>query len=283
MNDYFYGYNFTMGIKEFLELFVRELEINSNLRGYYRLLNNDNRFWWRKAYLEQRLEYVNERLGNTPCRIWDAGCGFGTTALFACLNGHRVHGSTLEFYFDKIQQRFEYWSRYGDLTALHIEYENIFDRPVVSNSFDVVLAQDTLHHLEPIGDAVNLFCHALVDGGRLVVSEENGNNLFIRGKNFAVRGFERVGEYYDERLKKSILFGNENARSLAKWRKILEKQGFVLHDENTAYIRMMPPQAFKSDNYKEMISREQQLWKKHPLLREFLFFGVNFTAIKTNF
>jgi len=281
-NDYFYGYNFTMGVKEFLELFIRELEINTNLRGYYRLLNNNNRFWWRKAYLEQRLEYVNARLGNTPCRIWDAGCGYGTTALFACLNGHQVHGSTLEFYFDQIQQRLEYWRGYGNLAAFHIEYENIFDRPVVSNSFDVVLAQDTLHHLEPIGDAVNLFNHALVAGGRLIVSEENGNNLFIRGKNFAIRGFHRVGEYYDEKLEKLILFGNENARSLAQWREILGKQDFAIQEEHIAYIRMLPPQLFKGTNYHSLITHEQQLWKKQALLRELLFFGINFTAIKTN-
>jgi SAM-dependent methyltransferase len=269
-----------MGVKEFLELFIHELEINTNLRGYYRLLDNGNRFWWRKAYLEQRLAYVHAMLGDKPCRIWDAGCGFGTTAIFACLNGHQVHGSTLEFYYDQLPQRFAYWNQFGSLAALQIAYENIFDRPVVSDSYDVVLAQDTLHHLEPIGDAVGLFNRVLVEGGRLVVSEENGNNPFICGKNIATRGFRRVGEYYDERLKKSILFGNENARSLAQWRKILEKERFVMQEKNVAYIRMLPPQLFKSTNYDQLVTREQQLGKKHTLLREMLFFGINFTATK---
>src|SRR5512138_3518166 len=143
-----------MTVPEFLELFIKELEVNPDLREYYRLLNNRKRFQWRKAYLEQRLEYVNRQITSTASAIWDAGCGYATTAIFLTLNGHKVDGNTLEFYFDRIKPRFEYWSRFGNLDNLNVEYANLFDMPLKQNHYDFIVAQDTLHHLEPINDAL---------------------------------------------------------------------------------------------------------------------------------
>jgi SAM-dependent methyltransferase len=206
------------------------------------------------------------------------GCGYGTTAIYACLNGHRVLGTTIEFYYDQIRRRLDYWSRYGDLSGIRIEYENLFDRPVNQQGADIIILQDTLHHLEPIEQACAIFSHSLKPGGRLVVSEENGDNPFIMGKNFAKRGFRRVGEIYDERLGKMIPFGNENARNLKTWRKILEEAGLRVLDGDTQYIRFFPPFLFNRDTYHAMISREHRLGQNSRLLRNYLFFGINFTA-----
>ena len=267
-----------MDVKEFFVLFTRELETNRDLRGYYRLLDHPKRYLWRKAYLEQRLQYVNDHLPDPGSSVWDVGCGYGTTAIFACLNGHRVLGTTLEFYFDQIRQRFEYWSQFGDLSGLRIEYENLFDRPVKRHSVDVIILQDTLHHLEPIDRACRIFALSLKTGGKLIVSEENGNNPFIRGKNFGIRGFNRVGTYYDEKLGKMIPFGNENARNLGTWTVILEEAGLGVTEEDIRHIRLFPPWYYNEKNYNSVISHEQALGQKNRLLRDYLFFGINFTA-----
>jgi SAM-dependent methyltransferase len=278
-----------MDVTRFFELFLGELEQNKELHTYYRLLDNPRRLLFRKSYLEQRLRYVHFHLGKPGKKIWDVGCGYGTTAIFAVLNGHSVLGSTLEFYYDHIQRRLEYWSRYGDLSGLQIAYQNIFDRPierqsmdrpVERQSMDVVLVQDTLHHLEPIYPACRILCDALNPGGRLIVSEENGNNPFIRAKNFATRGFKRVGTYYDERLNKSIPFGNENARSLKAWKKILTHTGFTVVDPETRFVRLFPPFVFDPDNYMHMMERENTIGQHDNLVNNYLFFGINFTAIK---
>jgi SAM-dependent methyltransferase len=269
-----------MDITEFFELFIKELEQNRELHGYYRLLDKPRRLLWRKAYLEQRLRYVHFHLGKPGKKIWDVGCGYGTTAIFATLSGQKVLGSTLEFYYDHIQRRLEYWSRYGDLSGLHIAYENLFDRPVEKQSVDVVLVQDTLHHLEPIYPACRILRESLKPGGRLIVSEENGNNPFIRAKNFATRGFKRVGTYYDERLDKSIPFGNENARSLKTWKKILDQTGFNVVDPETRFVRLFPPFVYNNGNYMHMMERENTIGQMDNLVNNFLFFGINFTAIK---
>jgi len=268
-----------MNVPEFFEIFARELETNPDLRGYYRLLDHPGRLLWRKAYLEQRLQYVHDHLPATGSAIWDVGCGYGTTAIYACLNGHRVVGTTLEFYYDQIRRRLDYWSRFGDLSGLHIAYENLFDRPVNPQSVDVIILQDTLHHLEPIDQACEIFSRSLRPGGKLIVSEENGDNPFIRGKNFARRGFNRVGEIYDEKLGKMIPFGNENARNLKAWKEILGRAGLCIMEGDTQYIRFYQPFLFNRDNYQTMISREQALAQKSRLLRDYLFFGINFTAV----
>jgi SAM-dependent methyltransferase len=269
-----------MNVPEFFELFIKELEINHDLRGYYRLLDHPARFLWRKAYLEQRLQYVSDNLGAPGSSVWDVGCGYGTTAIFASLNGHPVTGSTLEYYYDQIRRRIDYWSRYGDLSGLHIEYENLFDRTVSKNEVDIVIVQDTLHHLEPISQACAILFQALKPGGKLIAVEENGNNPFIWGKNFMRRGFNKVGEIYDERLGKMIPFGNENARNLMSWKKILNDAGFVVVDEDTRFFRLFPPFYFSDVNYREVMNREQTFGQKNRLFSNYLFFGINFTAIK---
>ncbi len=62
------------------------------------------------------------------------------------------------------------------------------------HSVDVVLAgyaASSGAHRQP---ACRILSESLKPGGRLIVSEENGNNPFIRAKNFATRGFNRVGQ-----------------------------------------------------------------------------------------
>lgn len=269
-----------MDIQTFLDLFIKELEVNHDLRKYYRLLNKKSRYYWRKAYLEQRLAYVNSHVGAIPGRIWDIGCGYATTSIFLALNGHNVFGNTLEFYYDKINPRLDYWSRYGNLDNLNVEYANLYDLSVSADQYDAIIAQDTLHHLEPIQDAIGIFETALKPGSRLIVTEENGRNAFITWRNIYYRGFERVTTFYDERLQKFILLGNENARSKQAWHNILEKGNLELIEDSVEFIRVLPPFCFTGKNYCSLMEKERRAGKKLLNLREFLFFGINFTATK---
>ena len=268
-----------MNVPEFLNHLVAELEVNPGLRSYYRLLENPSRFHWRKAYLEQRLLFVERQLGTTPKTILDVGCGYGSTAIFACLNGHRVKGTTLEFYFEQIQRRRAYWERFGDLSGMEVVYENLFDGPEEAGHYDHIIVQDTLHHLEPIGEACARLFTKLKPGGSLIVVEENGCHPFIRAKNFATRGFNRVGEIWDERLGKMIPFGNENARGLRKWTRILDKAGLRVDPASVEFVRMLPPFCFTAENYDHRIRSEQML-NQNRLFAHYLFFGFNFVAVK---
>jgi tRNA/tmRNA/rRNA uracil-C5-methylase (TrmA/RlmC/RlmD family) len=106
-----------MSIEQFFELFLKELELNPNLTRYYKYNNNKSSFQFRKAYFQQRLQYIQSHITDRDSVIWDCGCGFGTTAIFLALNGYKVDGSTLEFYFKEIPSRIQYWSQFGDVSG----------------------------------------------------------------------------------------------------------------------------------------------------------------------
>jgi SAM-dependent methyltransferase len=269
-----------MEVREFLELFIKELEENSELRTYYRLLENKNLFLWRKAYLEQRLNYIARQLKSVSGSIWDAGCGYGTTSVFLALNGYDVYGNTLEYYFDHLEERFNYWGRFGNLSRLKIAYADLYDLHVKDASYAAIIVQDTLHHLEPVGEAMAIFHSALMPGGRLIACEENGRNPYIRMKNFMQRGFNRVKEYKDERLNKTIRFANEDAHSWQSWSKILEHAGLIRDELATEFIRKLPPVCYSEKNYRRLLVNNPESAKKLGFADQFLAFGINFTALK---
>ena len=220
------------------------------------------------------------QIDSNPVNILDVGCGYGTTAILLTILGHKVKGVTLEYYFDEIEERIKYWSQFADLSNLKIEYADFFDYNSKDEQYDHILAIDTLHHLEPFDRAAEQLYDLLNANGSLIVCEENGNNLVAQIKHIKERGFKRIDSYYDERLKKNITFGNENTRSLASWRKAFSHTPFKMEEKNIEYIRFyMPRKHNKLDNV-SLIKKEDLLWKKYPLLREFFFFGFNFVLKK---
>jgi hypothetical protein len=94
------------------------------------------------------------------------------------------------------------------------------------------------------------------------------------------RGFKKISTYYDEHLNKNVLFGNENARSLNKWEDLFMRSGFSIAPETCEYVRLFPHFFFNSSNYHTLPVKESEIASHYSLIRECLFFGINFTAIK---
>ena len=269
-----------MTVEQFFELFLKELEDAPAMRGYYKFLNNRSSFEFRKAYFIQRLQYVADQITEKNAAIWDCGCGFGTTALFLAMNGFRVYGTTLEFYFEEIEKRKKYWSQYGNSELFEIDYANVFDNKLSENQFDNIILQDTLHHIEPLQDALKIFKNILKPDGQLIVIEENGNNFVENLILYKQRGNKRIITIWDEKLQKKILFGNENIRSWKKWKQEFESAGFLCENVEPEYIRFYLPFCYGNRSAYEMIDKENILQKKCRL-REYFFFGINF-LIKNN-
>ncbi|UOQ67714.1 class I SAM-dependent methyltransferase [Hymenobacter volaticus] len=270
-----------MTVNEFFDLLLEELKSNQQLTSYYKFLESPASFEFRKSYVIQRLHYIQDHLPNREAAILDCGCGYGTTAIFLALNGYKVHGTTLEFYFKHIPERLRYWSQFGDVSGFTYSYENLFDSPPAPASYDHIIIQDTLHHLEPLQDALRIFHQALRPAGNLIIVEENGGNVVQNLKLYLRRGNKRIITIYDEQLQKDILLGNENIRNLATWRKELAKQGLYIYPADVQYIRLFPPFMFKNGNSKELMAREGKIWRTNSLLKENLFFGLNFVVGKT--
>ncbi len=269
-----------MGVEEFFGLLLEELRQNNELRGYYRFLDDESSFAFRKAYFIQRLQYIADHITNPRDVIWDCGSGYGTTCIYLALNGFRTTGSTLEYYYKEIGNRVRYWEQYGDMSLFSTNYEDIYDSHPAENSTDIIILQDTLHHLEPLQDALSIFRKVLKPGGRIILIEENGANVIQNFKLYLRRGNNRVIEYYDDKLDKRIIMGNENIRSYGKWDAELKKQGFRIREAETQFIRFYPPFLYGKRSMGEVVEKEQRIAARSSFLRQFFFFGINFIIEK---
>ena len=269
-----------MEIEVFFDLLLKEIKLNDDLSQYYKFHASDRRFKFRKAYFIQRLQYIVDQMPkNKAVKVFDLGCGYGTTALFLVLNGYRVEGITLEFYFKTIKKRMVYWSAFGDVSKFTYEYRNILDG-INDDAYDVIIAQDTLHHLEPIDQALNKINKALKSNGILIAVEENGSNVVQNLKLIKQRGFKKVKTIYDKVLEKDILIGDENIRSLSAWDSLLSKNNLSLNHDSLNYIRFFYPIAYKDKTIEEVFRMEQIIQHKSSVLKKWFFFGLNFVAHK---
>lgn len=269
-----------MEVGEFFNLLLDELDQNKQLRGYYRFLDDDSKFAFRKSYFVQRLKYIADHVTDPSAVIWDCGSGYGTTCIYLAINGFSSMGSTLEYYYKEIENRLGFWKQFGDMGLFTTNYEDIYDSHPEPDSIDIIILQDTLHHLEPLQDALKIFNRVLKPGGKIILIEENGANIIQSLKLYKQRGSKRIIQYYDEKLQKTITMGNENIRSYRQWEKEFERQGFAIDEKETRYVRFYPPFLFGKTDLDDMIRKEQRLAVKHPFLRHFFFFGINFIIRK---
>jgi len=277
-----------MSPEQFFELMLKELEVHTEMQPYYKFLGKKSSWHFRRNYFLQRLRYIQKYLvdsNNTGnfrknLSIWDCGCGYGTTCLFLAMNGIKTYGTTLEFYFETIQKRKEYWSKYGDSSLFTCTYENLFDNKPASASYDWIIVQDTLHHLEPIDEALKIFNDSLKKGGKILSIEENGNNIIQRIKLYRYRGNKRIISIWDEKLQKDILLGNENIRSLEDWDRLFVNNGFHLQLGSIQYVRYFLPVHYRFFSPEELLRKEQSIQSVKGVRREYFFFGLNFVAEK---
>ena len=206
--------------------------------------------------------------------------GLSTTCLFLGLNGFKTFGSTLEYYFQEIPNRLNYWRQYGNVDLFTTSYEDIFDSHPADVSIDVIILQDTLHHLEPLQQALTIFNKVLKPNGKIILVEENGSNIIQNVKLFMKRGNKRVIEYWDEKLGKKVMMGNENIRGISSWNHEFEKQNLRIVPEATSYVRLFPPFMFNKENYDRLIERERAIWNNNALLKKYFYFGINMVIEK---
>jgi SAM-dependent methyltransferase len=143
-----------------------------------------------------------------------------------------------------------------------------------------IIVQDTLHHLEPIDEALQLFNSSLKKGGKILSVEENGSNIIQRIKLYKYRGNRRIITIWDEKLQKDILIGNENIRSLDSWQQLFIKNGFRITDDSVQYVRYFLPIHYRFSDPEKLLQKEQQIQEGKGIRREYFFFGLNFIAEK---
>lgn len=269
-----------MSPERFLELFMEELKTREDMYHYYKFLEDPKKVDFRKNYFLERLRYVLAAVQGDGQKIFDCGCGYGTTALFLAMNDIPVHGTTLEYYSKDLDKRYAFWSKFGNANLFTCSHENLFDSPPERESYDQIIIQDTLHHLEPIDDALAILYNSLKPGGEIIAIEENGSNVIQNLKLYKQRGNKRIIKVWDENLGKEFLMGNENIRSIEEWTNLMKPHGFTIDEDRIQYVRYFLPHKYNGTNGEELLQKERQLQKKKSLRRKFLFFGINFIAKK---
>ncbi|MCC6549707.1 MAG: class I SAM-dependent methyltransferase [Ignavibacteriaceae bacterium] len=237
-------------------------------------------FEFRKYYFLKRLEFVEKNILVDPGLVWDCGCGYGTQCLFLAMNGVQSAGSTLEFYYDAIQKRKQYWGKFGNTDLFKVNYENIFENHPTAGSIDYILVGDTLHHLEPIRDAIQIFYKTLKPEWKIVAIEENGSNILQRMILYMRRGNKRIIEIDDEKLVKKILVGNENIRDIDQWEELFAGGGFQIEEESTEFVRLFTPAFFNLLGTEKIKNLDSELWRQNKFIRKYFYFGTNFIVSK---
>lgn len=270
-----------MNIEEFFKILLEETKTNKQVAHYHGFLKDSSLFEARKVYFCQRLEYLKNQIDDPDMFIWDCGCGYGTLSIFLAINNIRVHGTTIgEHYCEGIAKRYEYWKKYGDLSSFSVSFESLFDSPPQLNLYDAIVIQDTLHHLEPLQQALGILHNSLVNNGKLIVMEPNGKNIVHRIKQFLRRGNNRVIEIYDKYLQKKILYGDENFKSLQEWEKEFKNQNLVI-EPNIEHLKLFLPFIYNNYDIDKLRKIEKYLAAKSEFLRNYFFFGINFVARKS--
>lgn len=266
--------------EKFWELFLDELcnKESTPMHSYYKFAKSSISFEFRKSYFMRRLDYIYKNIIVKDHIVWDCGCGYGTTGLFLAMNGIRTVGYTIEpFFYNLIFGRFDYWRQFGPVDLFTVEYRNIFFDPPVPSFADVIIVQDTLHHLEPLSDALSILKNALKTNGRIIVIEENGANPIQQSLLYWRRGHNKVRVYYDDVLGRDVTIGDENIRGIDQWSSCFNSAGLDLELNTLEYIRFFPPFVYSLVKPETVNAIESLLARKLPLVN-MLFFGMNFTA-----
>ncbi|GHV06870.1 hypothetical protein FACS189485_16140 [Spirochaetia bacterium] len=226
------------------------------------------------------MRYISQNITDPGSRVWDCGSGYGTSDIFLAMNGINVNGTTIENYADLNKERFRYWEKFGDISLYTCSTEYFFDKLPDAESYDIILVQDTLHHLEPINQALEIFYTTLKHKGKVVSIEQNGDCLISKLQQFRRRGNRKIINYYDDELKKNIMMGDENFRGVKEWTGLFNEVGFFIEEKSIDYIRYFLPFSYNEKNAEKLLEKELIIKKRSSLIRKYFFFGLNFMAIK---
>lgn len=157
-------------------------------RKYYGPLKNRIRQHLYERLYSSRLGYISNLLPTLKRPlILDAGCGLGSESILFSIFGANVLGVDLNKERLKIAEKRKIF--YKDLMRGKVEFipANVFE-VIKETKFDVVWMNESISHIHPAEQFLELLYERLNPGGRVIISEGNGSNLYLLVKRFLKTG-----------------------------------------------------------------------------------------------
>jgi len=159
------------------------------LRKYYygSLGNKTRRYLYRNLY-HNRLRYITDLLLSLRSPIiLDAGCGLGSEALLFSSLGAKVVAVDLKEKRLKVAEKRKLF--YKDLVKGRVEFipGDVFEI-IKMRKFDIVWMNESISHIHPAEEFLQIARNQLNSGGRVIISETNGGNPYILLKRFMETG-----------------------------------------------------------------------------------------------
>ncbi|MCB9455385.1 MAG: class I SAM-dependent methyltransferase [Anaerolineaceae bacterium] len=259
---------------------------DDTVNTYYRSLfttTSDRNLNFKALFFAMRLQPVLtyiaafQQTHNRPPQILDIGCGFGLESILLVHSGAQVHG--LDGSDAKIagaeKLRAAYEAAFANQLKLTYQVSNLFQfHP--ERQFDAVYSSATLHHIEPISEAILTIADFLAPGGTFFLSDENG---YSPAQQVAVQkriGWTSSRKYWqtNHETGEKFLYGNENIRAPFQWIRHVRKAG--MHPETIKYCRFLPPVNWPIDR---LVRAERRL-RRIPLVTQLWAIGFLLTSRK---
>jgi SAM-dependent methyltransferase len=145
---------------------------------------------WYARQTKELTELIRER--GTP-RVLEVGCGCGTEALWAAIQGAEVTG--IDIADDLLAAARARLGLLEGLTGNRLRCR-LRRASVITFAdgapFDIVFLEQTFHHLEPRADVVAALSRLVAPGGHLILSESNAWNPFLQAMLFKMRGTKTI-------------------------------------------------------------------------------------------
>ncbi|MBP6964200.1 MAG: class I SAM-dependent methyltransferase [Armatimonadetes bacterium] len=170
--------------------------------------------------------------------VFDAGSGLGTESLLFATLGARVFSVDLKRERRKVaEKRRTFYEQALDI-QLDIEFrtDSVFNIPR-EPQFDYVWSNQSISHIDPAEDFVEMARDVLLPGGQLVVSDSNGNLLgrlaLLRRRGLKVHKTFKMGDTGEE-----VPYADERTFSFGQIQELLRKSGLdVVHAECMGFLR----------------------------------------------
>jgi 2-polyprenyl-3-methyl-5-hydroxy-6-metoxy-1,4-benzoquinol methylase len=160
---------------------------------YYRSYKKHFGPYVRHWYARQTKELTQLVRTQYAPRVLEVGCGCGTEALWAAIQGAEVTAIDIaEDMLAAARARLDILERdTGQHLRCDLRNASVLDLADTS-PFDIMFLEQTFHHLEPRTDVVAALSRLVVPGGHVILAESNAWNPALQAVFFRMRGTKTV-------------------------------------------------------------------------------------------